>query len=157
MHEEDAKRLSLELMSIAEAAYLTTVDRQGFPHTRALFNLRNREQFPGLQRLFREDLDDFAIYFTTNTSSQKVEHINRSRKVSVYYCLPGEFRGLMLGGEIEIVTERCAKEAVWNSGWEKYYPTGVHDPDHTVLCLRPTFAEYYHRLDRTCFALGEQR
>ena len=28
-----------------------------------------------------------------------------------------------------------------------YYPGGVHDPDHTVLRLRPMTAKYYHQLN----------
>ncbi len=152
MDEKEARRLSLELMEIAEAAYVTTIDPNGFPHTRAMFNLRRQEQFPELFDLFKKHGDDFLIYFTTNTSSGKIAHIKKNPKISVYYCKPNEWRGLMLGGEVEIVTDKAIKEAIWQKGWEMYYPGGPHDPDHTVLCLHPVFARYYHQLNFANFS-----
>ncbi len=154
MDEKEARRLALELMERSEAAYLTTIDCDGFPQTRAMFNLRRVEQFPDLSGLFDKHRDDFLIYFTTNTSSSKVDQIKTNPRVSVYYCKPGEWRGLMLGGEIEIITDKKIKEKIWQNGWEMYYPDGAYDPDYTVLCLRPILAKYYHRLNfaRFCFA-----
>ncbi len=154
MEEKEAKRLSLELMESAEAACLTTIDDHGFPQTRAMFNLRNQKQFPGLSRLLDAHRDDFLVYLTTNTSLPKVDQIRRNPKVSVYYYQPSNFRGLMLGGEIEIVTDPAVKEALWQEGWERYYPAGVTDPDYTVLRLRPIFAKYYQRLNFAWFNLG---
>lgn len=150
METIEAQRLSLDLLETAEAAFVTTIGPDGFPQTRAMFNLRRKEQFPGLAALFKMD---FIVYFTTNTSSPKIEHIKKNPKVSVYYCNPGEFRGLMLSGEMAVVTDRSEKEQVWQKGWEMYYPGGVHDPDHTVLRLRPMAAKYYHQLDSFHFDL----
>lgn len=153
MDSNEALRLSLNLMETAEAAYVTTIDPDGYPRTRAMFNLRRKEQFPGLTGLFKDHQDDFLVYFTTNTSSPKSSHIKKNPKVSIYYCNPSEFRGLMLSGEIEIVSDRAEKEKVWQKGWEMYYPGGVHDPDHTVLRMRPMAAKYYHQLDSFYFDL----
>lgn len=47
MDEKAAKKLSLELMEIGETAILTTIDKDGFPKTRAMLNLRSRAQYPG--------------------------------------------------------------------------------------------------------------
>ena len=153
MDEKDAKMLSRELLETAEAAFVTTIDPDGFPQTRAMFNLRRKEQFPRLAGLFKDHQDDFLVYFTTNTASPKVGHIKVNPKVSIYYCKPGEFRGLMLSGEMQLVANRDEKEKVWQKGWEMYYPGGVHDPDHTVLRLRPMAAKYYHQLDSFPFNL----
>ncbi len=146
MDDKDAKRLSLALMETAEAAILTTIDPDGFPQTRAMFNLRRAHQFPGLASLFNKHKDDFLVYFTTNTSSPKTAQIKSNPRVSVYYHKPSEFRGLMLSGEMELVTDSREKESIWLPGWEMYYPGGVHDPDHTVLKLVPLIAKYYHQL-----------
>lgn len=152
MNEKEARRLSLELMEIAEVAYVTTLGPDGFPYTRAMFNLRRKEQFPGLYELFKKNQDDFLVYLTTNTSSGKIAHMKEISKVAIYYCKPSEWKGLMLGGEIEIVTDKETKEAIWQKGWEMYYPGGPHDPDHTVLCLHPMFARYYHQLNFANFS-----
>lgn len=146
MDKQEATRPSRELLETAEAAVFTTIDEEGFPQTRAMFNLRRKDQFPGLAPVFESHPNDFLVYFTTNTSSPKVALILKNPKASVYYYKPAEFRGLMLGGVVEIVTNKQEKEAIWQPGWERYYPGGVHDPDHTVLRLLPREAKYYHQL-----------
>lgn len=114
----EAKRLSLELMESAEAAFLA--------------------------------------YFATSASSSKVDHIKRHPKVSVYYCIPAESRGLMLSGEMEIVTDGAVKEALWQEGWDRYYPEGVHDPDYTVLRLLPARATYLHQVHTARFSFEHE-
>lgn len=86
MNETVARQLSLELMEISEAAYLTTINNDGFPETRAMLNLRREKQFPKLVKLFDNYQNEFLLYFTTNSSSQKVEQIGNNPKVSVYFC-----------------------------------------------------------------------
>ena len=39
-------------MEVSEMAYLTTVQPDGYPHTRALWNLRNRKMFGRLWPFF---------------------------------------------------------------------------------------------------------
>ena len=132
MNSKEARRLSLELMEVAEAAFFTTIDSDGFPHTRAVFNLRRKTQFPKLHKLYDDHVDDSMVYFSTNTSSSKISHIKENPKVGVYYCKPNEFRGLMLGGIIEVVTDSDQKEAIWQDGWE-IIQEGFMTP--TILCL----------------------
>ena len=45
MDLKELKRTSIELMATAQAVYLTTIGPGGYPYTRAMLNLRNREQF----------------------------------------------------------------------------------------------------------------
>jgi general stress protein 26 len=45
----------------------------------------------------------------------------------------------MFGGQIEIIEDMDIKRALWQDGWEMYYPKGVTDPDNSVLRLRPQF------------------
>lgn len=149
MNEQEALRLAVELMESVEAAFLTTIDGDGFPQTRAMLNLRNARNYPELIGLFSGHRDDFTVFFTTNTSSLKVAQIRANPAVSVYYCCPAEWRGLMLGGRIEIITAPDQKKALWQEGWEMYYPAGPDDPDYAILWLRPMVAKYYHQLN--CF------
>ncbi|MDD2620785.1 MAG: pyridoxamine 5'-phosphate oxidase family protein [Syntrophomonadaceae bacterium] len=141
-----AKDLARDLMEVAEAAYLTTMNSEGFPETRAMFNLRRKEQFPQLSALFQENRDNFLIYFTTNTSSRKIEQLRGNPNASVYYCWPGEWRGLNLVGNIEIVEDWDVKRSLWQDGWEMYYPGGFEDPGYAVIRMQPRFARYYHQL-----------
>ncbi len=141
MDERQAKQLSLELMEMSKAAYLTTIDPNGFPHTRAMTNLRNKDQKPHLESLFLNHQEDYLIIFSTNTSSTKVKHVRENPRVSVYYSRPEKWQGVMFGGKIEIVPGVELKRAIWEEGMERYYPSGYDDPDHTVLRLRPRMAK----------------
>jgi general stress protein 26 len=138
-------RENLELVNALKIAYLSTVNGEGCPQTRAVFNLRCRDAFPGTDALFEGHDLDFLLYFTTNTSSAKMAEIRRRPAVSVYYCRPDEFFGLMLIGRIEVVNDPALKSALWQEGWERYYPQGREDPDYTILSLRPARMKGWHR------------
>ncbi len=141
------KEVSRQLIESAEAAYLTTIGSDGFPDTRAMLNLRNTTQYPGLAHFF-SSLDPFQLYFSTNTSSSKVRQMQENPNVSVYYCQPKSFHGVMFGGKIEIIEDVSIKQALWQPGWEIYYPKGFDDPDHTVLRLSPLFLRGWYQLQR---------
>ena len=147
MDETEARILGRQLMEASEMVYLTTLQPDGYPHTRALWNLRNRKMFGRLWPFFKDHKEDYLILFGTNTSSNKVAHIRANPKVSVYYCDPGDSRGLTLTGDAVIEEGMEFKEILWDPEWTFYYPDGVNDPDYCVISVRPTKAKYYHRLD----------
>jgi general stress protein 26 len=152
MDIKEAKIASLELMETSKAAYFTTIDSDGFPITRGMFNLRNKDQFPEFSKFFKKVQNKFVIYISTNTSSSKVEHIKNNQKISVYFCDPDDFKGVMFGGCIEIVDDISIKKRIWLDWWTKYYPKGIEDPDYTLLRLNPKKARFYYRLNQVEFA-----
>ena len=147
MDVEEVKRSGLKLMEESKAAYLTTIDPDGFPITRAMFNLRNKDQFPEFSEFFENQQNQFTIYISTNTSSSKVTHLDKNPKMCVYFCDAEDFKGFMLGGSVEIVDDRELKKTIWLDWWTRYYPEGVEDPDYTLLRLEPKNARYYHKLN----------
>lgn len=155
MELEDVKSLSLELIETSKAAYLTTIDEEGYPITRAMFNLRNKEQFPEFSDFFTKQENKFDILISTNTSSSKVDHIRKNPKISVYFCDPDEFKGVMFGGEVEIINDLEIKRKIWLDWWTKYYSKGVNDPDYTLLRLNPKNARFYYKLNQVQFTPGE--
>ena len=130
-------RACLDVMRESEALYLTTLDDDGAPCTRAVFNLRRESQFPGLRDLFRAGDDSLMVYVSTNTSSEKMRQIRRDARVALYYCIPRTFHGVMLSGRVEEIVDHTVKDRIWQPGWEIYFPTGRRDPDYTILRLRP--------------------
>jgi len=154
MEGREQREWALRLMERVEAAYLTTVDAMGYPRTRAMLNLRNKRQWGALSPVFEGHGEDLLLYFTTNTSSLKINQIKANPRVSVYFCDPGQFHGLMLGGDIEIVTDHNLKRRIWQEGWEAYYPLGRDDPDYTILRLTPVLAEGWAGPGRFGFELG---
>lgn len=155
MDDDEIRKVCIRLVSEAWPVILTTVDRDGFPQTRAMYNLRNAEKYPRLISFFSEQDDDFFVIFSTNTSSTKVENIATSSKASAYYCLPDESRGVMLGGTLEIVPGNTMKKAIWEDGMERYYPTGYDDPDHTVLRLHAKVARGWNQNRTFLIKLGD--
>ena len=154
MTEINDRDVILNLMRTANAAILTTIDRAGFPQTRAMFNLRNEEMFPKLIPIFKKHEDDFLVIFSTNTSSPKVSDIKENPAVSVYYYIQEQWQGVMLGGTIEISDDIELTKILWHEGWEKYYPKGFDDPDHTILRFIPTVARGWNQAHTFNIELG---
>ena len=96
------------------------------------------------------------MYFSNNTSSSKIEHIKENPKISVYFCDPQDFKGLMLGGEAEIVEDMDIKRQFWLDTSIRYYPKGLEDPDYTILRFNPRSAIFYYRLKQFKFELSGQ-
>ncbi len=149
------KEFCIELMKTTIPAYLTTIGENGIPYTRAMFNLRNEKYFSELSKVFKNYDNDLLVYFSTNTSSSKVKHVRTNPNVAVYFCRaePEDFRGVMLSGAIEIITDKKTKEELWLDWWDKYYPKGVTDEDYTVLRLLPKFVEIYFKLEKNTLNL----
>ncbi|MHA2391439.1 MAG: pyridoxamine 5'-phosphate oxidase family protein [Promethearchaeota archaeon] len=156
MELEEVKNICLELIETSKAAYLTTIDSEGYPITRAMFNLRNKEQFPEFSDFFSSQENKFIIFISTNTSSSKVDHIKKNPKISIYFCDPDEFKGVMFGGEAETIDDIEIKRKIWLDWWTKYYMKGVEDPDYTLFKLNPKNARFYYKLNHCHFNPGEE-
>ncbi len=146
----DLKQLAQETVCRADVAVVTTINGEGFPESRAMFNLRLEKQFPNLQAFF-QGREAFEIYLTTNTSSRKLSQLRNNPKASIYFSLPEEWRGIDLVGNLTEVTDSSIKQGLWQAGWELYYPGGWEDPDYCVLMMKPQFIRYYHQLQTVEF------
>jgi general stress protein 26 len=135
--QDEIRRACLDVMAVSQAVYVSTLDEDGAPFTRAMFNLRRRSQFPRLVSLFESHDRSLLVYLATNTSSEKVRHLRRDPRIALYYCIPETFHGVMLGGSAVFETALEVRRSIWQKGWELYYPNGVDDPDFTVLSLVP--------------------
>ncbi|MHA1620241.1 MAG: pyridoxamine 5'-phosphate oxidase family protein [Promethearchaeota archaeon] len=136
------KKLALELLETTRFAFLTTLDSENLPHTRAMFNLRDKMNFPEITNMF-ENSKPFMMYFSTNTSSFKFKHISNNPNVSVLISRTDDFLGLTLNEKIEIIEDPVIKEGLWFNGSEKYYRLGKEDPDYTILRLIPNRLEWW--------------
>ena len=153
MDETTIKDASLELLESVDDVYVTTIDENGYPQTRCMFNLRSKKRFPKLIDIFNDHKEDFMVLFTTNTSSEKIAQLKKNSAACLYYCQPDKFRGIMLSGDMEILDDPKIRETLWHDGWERYYPKGPHDPDHTVLRLYPKKAKGWYESRTFAFRL----
>ena len=141
------QRECLEVMEKASFVELTTIDSNGFPSTRAMLNLRNRQQYPHLLTMYSEEKNPLTVYMTTNTSSEKIKEIAENGKACLYFCEAGSFHGILLQGIVEHVTDKEFRQKVWQKGWEIYYPKG--DEDYSVLRFVPAKLKTYSNFQVT--------
>jgi general stress protein 26 len=133
----DIRQTCLSLMTNTFVCQLTTIDSEGFPHTSAMNNLRYAREYPSLVSLYKQEDNDFVLYLSTNMQSPKVARMKANAKVSVYFGDSDRFVGLMLGGDIEIVTDQQLKNRIWQKGWTMYYPNGPEGPEYGIVKLVP--------------------
>lgn len=124
----------ISIIEKSQLMYLATINSEGFPEIRGLLNLINPKKYSNLVgKAMEQDGEQLTMYFSTNTSSRKVEQIRYNNKVSLYFCEPEQFHGVCAVGTMEEVTDDSLKDSLWQEGWEIYYPNGKSDPDYTIL------------------------
>lgn len=111
-------------------AMIGSVDGEGFPNMKAMLPPRKRE-----------GISEF--YFTTNTSSMRVKQYLENPKASIYFYDKRFYRGVMLKGTMEVLTDSKSKEEICREGDEIYYPLGVTDSDYCVLKFTAQSGRYY--------------
>jgi general stress protein 26 len=149
MDRKELDSFAADLMGRAEMLTLATMGGDPYPHLRALFNLREAKRFPGLAA-YQAD-KGLSVYLGTNTASIKIREVGAEPWVSVYYMVPGEFKGLCLSGRA--VADPAARAAMWVEGWEIYYPQGRDDPDYTMLRVDPVRARGWASMSAFDFEL----
>jgi general stress protein 26 len=143
---DDLKEFTVDLMKKTPVLYLATVDHDGLPQVRAMENLRCVEKFPHPAKVISEnELDPLTTYISTNTNSKKIKQKLVGAKVALYYCLPGEYKGVMIRGEAELYNDLEFKNKLWMDYWTMYYPEGVSDPDFTLIKVKPEWIKAWYK------------
>lgn len=119
-----------EMIDKVDVSMIGSVGQDGFPNMKAMLPPRKRV---GIKE----------IYFTTNTSSMRVNQYLNNPKASVYFFDNRNFQGILLKGLMEVLTDTQSKEEIWKNGDEIYYPLGVTDPDYCVLKFTGSKGRYY--------------
>ena len=127
---KDVEKTIGNLIDKQGVSFISSVDAEGFPNTKAMLPPRKRE---GLKTFF----------FTTNTSSMRVSQYREDRNACIYFCDRRFFRGAMLKGTMEVLEDAASKEMIWREGDDMYYPKGVTDPDYCVLKFTARSGRYY--------------
>ena len=130
------KELIAKMADTLPIAFISSIDEEGFPCTKAMLAPRKRE---GIK----------VFYFTTNTFSLRVAHYKANPKACIYFCDEEGFKGMMLRGTMEVLMDAATKEMIWREGDTEYYPGGVTDPNYCVLKFTATdgrfYSDYYPR------------
>jgi len=126
----DAEKTIGGIIDKCKTSYLSSVDGEGYPNTKAMLAPRERE---GIR----------VFLFSTNTSSMRVAQFRENPKACVYFCDRRFFRGVMLRGTMEVLEDQESKDRIWQAGDKMYYPLGVTDPDYCVLRFAALDGRYY--------------
>lgn len=127
---KDAQKTVGLIADKQKICYLSYIDENGFPQTRAMLRPRERN---GIK----------VFYFSTNTSSDKVNCFKRNANACVYFVDKRFYRGVCLTGTAEVLETDEAKQRLWRFGDTMYYPLGVTDPDYCVLKFTTQKGRYY--------------
>ena len=103
-------------ISEQKTAFIASVNEQGYPVIRAMLAPRK--------------IDGNEIYFSTNTSSNKIKQYLANQGVSIT-------------GDMQVCTDQETKNEIWRFGDKLFYKQGVTDPDYCVLKFAGKTAEYY--------------
>lgn len=136
----DAEKTIGNLIDKQKVAFISSIDSEGFPNTKAMLPPRMREKIK-------------VFYFTTNTSSMRVSQYKENPKASIYFCDKRFFRGVMLKGTMEVLEDMESKEMIWQEGDTMYYSKGVTDPDYCVLRFTAETGRYYSNFKSETFKI----
>lgn len=135
---KDAVKTIENLIDKQGVSFISSVDENGYPNTKAMLPPRKRE---GIK----------VFYFTTNTSSMRVKQYRSDPKACIYFCDRRFFRGTMLTGTMEVLEDSYHKEMIWQEGDTMYYPEGVTDPDYCVLRFTAKEGRFYRNFSSENF------
>lgn len=124
-----------DFISKRKTAFVASVNVEGYPVVRAMLAPRK--------------IEGDVLYFTTNTSSDKVKQYLADGRASVYFYRRGlvRYQGVCLLGEMAVCTDQPSKDAIWRAGDKMFYKQGVTDPDYCVLKFHCISAAYYCDLE----------
>ena len=115
-----------------KVSFICSIDNENYPNVKAMLKPRKRN---GLKE----------FYFSTNTSSMRVEQYRKNSNASIYFYHKGliKYFGVMLKGTMEVLTDQETKNMIWKTGDIMFYKKGVTDPDYCVLKFTATSGRYY--------------
>ena len=129
---KNAEEIIGSIVDKSKVSFIGSIDTDGFPNMKAMLSPRKRI---GIKE----------FWFTTNTSSMRVEQFRKNSHACIYfYDRKFFYHGVMLVGTMEVLEDAETKESIWQRGDTMYYKQGVTDPDYCVLKFTATKGRYYH-------------
>ncbi len=120
--------------------------------TNAMVGSNGDDGYPNIKAMIKVEAEGIkTIWFSTNTSSKRVSQFKQNKKACVYFVNEDNYKGLMLVGDIEVLSDIESRKHLWSEGCEVYYPLGIEDPDYSVLRFTAKWGNYYHGLKNVSF------
>jgi len=87
--------------------------------------------------------EDGTIWFFTRASSEKVDEIEKSKKVSIAIANESSQNYLMIHGTATLVTDKAKMKELWSFITKAWFPLGLDDPDMALIKVTPNEASYW--------------
>lgn len=126
---ENLGKIISELIDTQDICFLSFINPQGFPTTRAMLNPRKRQ---GIKE----------FYLTTNLSSQKAQSLLVDPRAGLYFCDKRLYRGVAFTGTAEVIEDQSVKDEVWRDMDTIFYENNT-DPNYCVLKFTAEAARYF--------------
>ena len=128
------------LISEQTVSFISSVDENGFPNTKAMLPPCKRD---GIK----------TFYWHTNTSSIRTKQYQKNPKACIYFCNGPAFKGVMLLGVMEVIDDMKVKKEIWKNGFTMYYSEGINDSDFILLKFTAKSGRYYSDLNTGNFEI----
>ena len=131
------------LIDVVELKYVKRFLAESAVHTLTYYDITFVTEGDGIK----------TIYLSTNTSSMRVAQFRKNNRACMYFCDSRFYRGAMLRGTVEVLTDSASKEMIWEDGDTMYYTEGVTDPDYCVLKFTATSGRFYSNFKSESFVV----
>lgn len=130
-----------KLVRRSKVCILGSVDVNGYPNSKAMLRPR---KILGVK----------TFYLPTSIKSEHVLQINSNPRVSLYFYKRWfGFKGVLLIGNAEIITDTDVKEMLWEKKDLKLFAAGATDPDYCALKFTCTNGRIFSNRDSQNFVV----
>jgi general stress protein 26 len=138
-HYNEIRKLG-ELIQDIRTCMLTTVDEDGYPHSRPM--VTQQIEFDG------------DLWFFSGKSTHKSAEVARKQKVCVSFADIDKQHYVSASGTAELVDDRAKAKELWHDAYKPWFPKGLDDPDLVLLKVKVDKAEYWDSLHSSVGLLG---
>ena len=139
--DENIKQQIEDLIESSKVSYLGSVDENGYPNIKAMMNIQN----DGL----------FIHYYSTFLYAQRTKQYQECPNACIYMSTLENPKGLMLVGEMSVLTDRSSKKLFWREGFEVYYPDGPETENYCVLKFTASAGNFCYGKGSVAFNVDE--
>ncbi len=118
------------LIDKQKVSFISSVDSEGFPNTKAMLPPCERE---GIK----------VFYWHTNSPSMKVRQYRNNPNACIYFCDKRFFRGVMLKGTMEVLEDEEIRTKLWKNSYSMYYKGGKDGGDFIILKFTAESGRFY--------------
>lgn len=128
---DQQKQSFMEIIRSCEDAILATNRPDGYPDSRTVINIFNRE------------ISGLDLYLFSSTKWNTPEQIRKDQRACLYYFNPATRMSLRLFGDAEIIDDMHQKQEKWLDGIRKFGVSGYDDPTYVLMRFAPKTFKYY--------------